>query len=146
MRRSLTFAVLVMSAFLLFLTLATTACTPEEVTAFKSLSPQAQQDVLKWLQDSQRPSGCVEAMHAVWPQSEWAWGERIMWRESNHTPSARNRSGASGCWQMMLPLHSGIFRSVGCSPAEWADPLCNNKAAYALFQQAGRSPWALTNW
>jgi hypothetical protein len=144
MRRSITFAILIASAFLLFV--AATGCTPEEVTAFKSLPPQAQADVIKWLQDSQRPTGCVEAMRRVWPQSEWAWGERIMWRESNHTPSARNRSGASGCWQMMLPLHNRRFAAVGCSPAEWADPLCNNKAAYNLFVEAGRSPWVLTNW
>lgn len=119
------------------------ACTPEEVKLFQSLSPAEQQSVADQLFPA---TGCVEAMHRVWPQSEWAWAERIMWRESNHTPSARNSSGASGCWQMMLPLHSGIFRSVGCSPADWANALCNNRAAYALFQQAGRSPWVLTNY
>ena len=122
---------------------AATGCTPEEVALFQSLPPEQQQAVADYLFPA---SGCVEAMHRVWPQSEWAWGERIMWRESNHTPSARNPSGASGCWQMMLPLHAGLFRSVGCSPADWANALCNNRAAYALFRQAGRSPWALTNY
>lgn len=130
-------------ALLLLAGFALASCTPEEIAAFKSLSPQAQQDVLKWLQDTQRPKGCVEAMRAVWPQSEWAWGERIMWRESNHVPSARNRSGASGCWQMMLPLHNRRFTAEGCSPGDWADAYCNNKAAYNLFREAGRSPWAL---
>ena len=125
---------------------AISSCTPKEVEAFKTLSPSAQQDVLDWLHDTQRPQGCVEAMHAVWPQSLWSWGERIMWRESNHVPTALNKSGASGCWQMMLPLHNNRFRAVGCSPTQWSDPLCNNKAAYNLYLEAGTSPWVLTNW
>jgi hypothetical protein len=129
-----------------FSLLTISSCTQEEISAFKSLPPNAQQDVLNWLHETQRPAGCVEAMHQVWPSSMWSWGERIMWRESNHTPSARNSSGASGCWQMMLPLHNNRFYTVGCSPAQWSDPLCNNKAAYNLYQEAGTSPWVLTNW
>jgi hypothetical protein len=116
------------------------ACTPEQIALFKSLPADQQQAVIDYLYP---PAGCVEAMKRVWPQSEWAWGERIMWRESNHQPTAYNRSGASGCWQMMLPLHNRRFTAVGCSPSQWSDPLCNNRAAYHLFREAGRTPWNL---
>lgn len=124
----------------LILAVSATSCTPEEIELFKTLNPQQQQDVINYLWP---PTGCVDAMKRVWPESEWAWGERIMWRESNHQPTAYNRSGASGCWQVMLPLHSRRFTAVGCSPSQWSDPLCNNKAAYHLFLEAGRSPWNL---
>lgn len=120
--------------------LGTVACTPEEIALWRSLPPEQQQAVVDALFP---PAGCVDAMKRVWPESEWAWAERIMWRESNHQPTAYNRSGASGCWQMMLPLHSRRFTAVGCSPSQWADPLCNNRAALHLFREAGRSPWNL---
>lgn len=123
---------------------AATGCTPEEVKAFQALPPAAQQDVLEWLQSTQRPAGCVEGMRAVWPENLWSWAERIMWRESNHVPTARNASGASGCFQMMLPLHAGRFRAVGCSPADWTNGWCNAAAAYNLYREAGSSPWAAT--
>jgi hypothetical protein len=116
------------------------SCTPEEIELFKTLNPEQQQAVINSLWP---PTGCVDAMKRVWPQSEWAWGERIMWRESRHTPTARNASGASGCWQIMLPLHSRRFYAVGCNPSQWTDPLCNAKVAYSLFQEVGRSPWNL---
>lgn len=116
------------------------ACTPEEVALFKSLPADQQQAVLDVLFP---PQGCIDAMKRVWPQSEWAWAESIMYRESRHTPTARNPSGASGCWQMMLPLHAGRFRAVGCEPSQWSDPLCNSKAALHLWREAGRAPWRL---
>jgi hypothetical protein len=124
----------------LALALSSVACTPEEVTLFQSLTPDQQQAVVNMLWP---PQGCVDAMRRVWPESEWRWAEGIMWRESRHTPTAYNPSGASGCWQMMMPLHANRFRAVGCAPSAWADPLCNSKAALHLFREAGRSPWNL---
>jgi len=120
--------------------LGTVACTPEEQALFRQLTPAQQSAVLEQMFP---PAGCVEAMERVWPQAHWEWARSIMWRESNHIPTARNRSGASGCWQLMLPLHANRFRAVGCDPARWADPLCNNRAAFHLFQEAGRAPWKL---
>jgi len=117
-----------------------TACTPEEVALFKSLPADQQQAVLDSLFP---PTGCVDAMRRVWPESEWSWAESIMFRESRNTPTARNPSGASGCWQMLLPLLAGRCRAVGCDPSRWSDPLCNSRAAFHLFGEAGRAPWRL---
>lgn len=122
----------------------TAACTPEQVAVFKTLDPASQQAVLAHLAAQDRPRGCVEAMRRVWPPHLWGWAETVMWRESRHIPTARNPSGASGCFQMMLPLHSRRFTAVGCSPGQWADPWCNAAAAWTLYRDAGRSPWALT--
>lgn len=91
----------------------------------------------------QRPTDCISAMHQVFPTSAWSWGEGIIMRESHNTPSAQNpSSSAAGCWQL-LAMHDHRYYSVGCTPAQKYDALCNNKAAYHLYQAAGTSPWRL---
>lgn len=86
-------------------------------------------------------------------REEWAgsgesedWLFRIVWRESNFLPWARNRSGASGLFQLMLPLHNRQFVAVGCDPGQWAEARCNAAAARHLYATAGRSPWFLAGW
>jgi hypothetical protein len=71
------------------------------------------------------------------------WAVSIAWRESRCQPGARNRSGASGIFQIELPLHADLFTAVGCSPRSWMDVSCNVAAAFRLYQLAGRSPWRL---
>ena len=136
-----------------------TACTPEEVAIFKTLSPQDQGKVIKAVQDQQamqrhayfvgihnaqtRPTDCLSAMRQVFPASSWNWGTAIIMRESGNNPSAQNpSSSAAGCWQM-LSMHNHRYYTVGCSPAQKYDALCNTKAAYTLYQAAGTSPWRL---
>ena len=119
---------------------ATAACTPNELEMLARLTPAQRAELTA---SSSARTSCVEAMHQVWPRQYWDWATRIMWRESRHTPTARNSSGASGCWQLMLPLHNGRFTAVGCSPQRWSDALCNNLAAYSLFATTGPSPWKL---
>lgn len=89
-------------------------------------------------------STCVGAMRAVWPQHLWPWATAIMRRESGLQARAANRaSTARGCWQLLMSIHGPRFRAVGCSPQAWGDALCNNKAAYLLYRQAGKRPWRL---
>ncbi len=116
-----------------------TACTPEEIALYKSLTPAQQTAVLDVLWPTK---DCNEAIDRHWPGDK-AWAKRIVWRESRNTPTAYNRSGASGCFQMMLPLHNRRFTAVGCSPSQWTDPACNTKAAWHLYQETGPSPWNL---
>lgn len=119
--------------------LAALGCTPEEVALFKSLTPDQQTAVL----EARWPSeDCNAAIDRWWP-GDRAWAKRIAWRESRNTPSARNPSGASGCLQMMLPLHNRRFTAVGCSPSQWSNPACNIKAAWHLYAEVGPSPWNL---
>jgi hypothetical protein len=115
------------------------ACTPEEIALFKSLPADQQTAVLESLWPSE---DCNAAIDRWWPGDK-AWAKRIVYRESRNTPTARNASGASGCFQMMLPLHSRRFTAVGCSPQQWTDPACNTKAAWHLYQETGPSPWNL---
>lgn len=89
----------------------------------------------------------------------------VIRRESNGNPKAYNRSGATGFFQMMTPLHCGNYgipgsntgrpggeQSAGCR--KWLEnPYNNSKAAKALYDAAGWKPWAAsggaprpTNW
>lgn len=115
------------------------SCTPEEIALFQSLTPEQQTAVIETLWPSQ---DCNTAIDRWWPGDK-AWAKRIVYRESRNTPTARNASGASGCFQMMLPLHARRFVEVGCSPGQWTDPACNTRAAWHLYREVGPSPWNL---
>lgn len=79
-------------------------------------------------------------IHEVFgPAGDWATA--IAWRESRCT-SVQNSEGASGLFQLMLPLHAQLFITT-CGTVNWADPDCNIRTAYALYQRAGTQPWAL---
>jgi soluble lytic murein transglycosylase-like protein len=69
----------------------------------------------------------------------------VAMRESRCQPDARNPSGASGLFQLMMPLHRRLVADVCGEPA---DDLvfvaaCNIAAARALYAGAGRAPWNL---
>ena len=114
-----------------------------------------QQSVIKYLQDQQnayfmgiiasqqRPTDCISAMKQVFPSSSWSWATGIIMRESGNSPSADNpSSSAAGCLQL-LKMHDHRYYAVGCTPAQKYDALCNIKAGYNLYQEAGTSPWQL---
>lgn len=91
----------------------------------------------------QRPTDCISAMKQVFPSSSWSWATGIIMRESGNSPSADNpSSSAAGCLQL-LKMHDHRYYAVGCTPAQKYDALCNIKAGYNLYQEAGTSPWQL---
>lgn len=65
----------------------------------------------------------------------------VAYRESRFDPKARNGSGASGLFQIMLPLHNDLFYAVGADPSWWWDAATNARAARALYNGAGLRPW-----
>lgn len=65
----------------------------------------------------------------------------IAGRESGFDASARNSSGASGLFQLMLPLHNDLFYAVGVDPANWPNPVWNARAARVLWNSSGIAPW-----
>lgn len=70
------------------------------------------------------------------------WAVDTAIRESHCQPGARNPSGASGVFQLMLPLHAGLFSEVCLAGAlVWDDPGCNIAAARLLYDGSGRRPW-----
>lgn len=87
------------------------------------------------------PCQYADLIRSIW-QRDAEWAISIAYRESRCIPTARNASGASGLFQMMMPMHSGIFLAV-CGHTDWTDPECNIKAAWSLYQGSGRSPWNL---
>lgn len=95
---------------------------------------------------SQRCSGVVEAeiQRMFGPAAPWA--SSIAVRESNCRPDARNPSGSSGLFQLLLPMHNDLLSSVCPSvppDVSWSDASCNIAAAYRLYLGAGTAPWAL---
>lgn len=89
--------------------------------------------------------GFADAIRAAWadtPDGEWAVS--VAMRESRCQPEARNPSGASGLFQLMMPLHRRLVLEVCGEPADELvfSPACNIAAARALYQGAGRAPWA----
>lgn len=74
------------------------------------------------------------------------WAESVAWRESNCTAGARNSSGSSGVFQLMVPLHDDLLTAVcpSIAPSQsWAIADCNIRAAYVLYQADSTRPWAL---
>jgi soluble lytic murein transglycosylase-like protein len=87
------------------------------------------------------PCQYADLIRSIWQKdAEWAIG--IAYRESRCIPTARNASGASGLFQMMMPMHSGLFIAA-CGSTDWTNPECNIRAAWILYQGSGRSPWNL---
>lgn len=83
-------------------------------------------------------------------QDAWAgtgdehWAVDVAIRESHCQPDARNPSGASGVFQLMLPMHAGLFWAVCyAGPYVWWDAGCNIQAARLLYDGSGRAPWRL---
>lgn len=68
----------------------------------------------------------------------------VIKRESGGDPKAYNKSGATGWFQMMTPLHCGSYGIPAQMPncRTWLeDPDNNSASAHALFNVAGWSPW-----
>lgn len=87
---------------------------------------------------------CHAAVDAYWPVQHRAWAHRIVARESGGQPTAANpRSSARGCFQMLLRYSAPFYKAVGCSNAMWSNATCNVRAAYVMFQRAGKRPWRL---
>ena len=117
--------------------------TLEQRSVVKALQDQQNAYFLGIIASQQRPTDCISAMKQVFPPSAWGWGEGIIMRESGNTPTAQNPSStAAGCLQL-LKMHDHRYYAVGCTPAQKYDALCNIKAGYNLYQEAGTSPWQL---
>ncbi len=69
----------------------------------------------------------------LWP-CEVALG--VAWCESRHDPTEWNPSGATGLFQIMLPLWSDLMH--GRDPY---DPYVNTQGAYELWLEQGWAPW-----
>lgn len=129
-----------------------TACAPSPGCDQQCADTVTQAIVARADLDRRANAGDRPAIEQV-IREEWAgsgesedWLFKIVWRESNFLPWAHNREGASGLWQLMLPMHNDKFVAVGCDPSQWAEARCNARAARYLYSLAGRSPWYLPGW
>ena len=79
---------------------------------------------------------CHAAVDAVW-QRDLSWAHGVVNRESHGIQNARNKSGASGCFQLM-PVHRDLV------PGGWSMVMVahnNVSAAWSLYSGSGRRPW-----
>ena len=71
------------------------------------------------------------------PLGQSAQACQVAWHESRWDPNARNASGASGWFQLMIPLHSDL---IAACPFLWRsafDGPCNAWAAVQLYLGEG---------
>lgn len=99
------------------------------------------------LPPSPGPSGCAyEGLVRNVFTDDADWAVSIALRESNCEPLARNSSGSSGLFQLLLPLHDDLLTAV-CPQwdpsVSWSIPWCAVAAAHLLYEGSGRAPWAL---
>lgn len=90
--------------------------------------------------------GLADQIRAAWAGTgDEDWAVAVAMRESHCTSGARNPSGASGVFQLMMPLHRQLIADVCGEPADDLvfDAACNIAAARALYAGAGRRPWAM---
>lgn len=72
-----------------------------------------------------------------WPEWEIPTALAVIWCESTDNPYAYNPSGASGLFQVMMPLHAGKLY-----PGEDIfDPWVNARVALELYWESGWQPW-----
>jgi len=83
------------------------------------------------------PGPCGEwfwtAIDVGWPDDQWPTISRVMWCESKCTPSARNRSGASGLMQVMPMWWHG---------RDPFDPATNLTMALEVWHAQGWHAWS----
>ncbi len=57
--------------------------------------------------------------------------------ESSGNSTARNPSGATGLWQILVPVHGDLIKKYG----DPTDPNANAKEAVAIYKQQGLKAW-----
>lgn len=62
-------------------------------------------------------------------------------KESGCTDVAYNPSGASGIFQIMMPMHAQLVSDV-CGGGSVFDPYCNTLVAKTMYDGSGWGPWA----
>lgn len=67
---------------------------------------------------------------------------RITWRESRNTPTARNGSHY-GCFQIATGVHAARIRRLGFTASDMLRALPNAIVARSLFIEQGFRPWTL---
>lgn len=96
---------------------------------------------------TQCPAEIVDLIHKYWDRfgvdvANWAVG--IAWRESNCRPDVTSPTNCAGVFQTAVPLHGGLYASLGYDwhTAAWqAEP--NIAVAAALYASSGPGPWRL---
>lgn len=75
-------------------------------------------------------------LRAGWSIPDAVVAVAVAGQESTWRPGIRNSIGASGLFQMRLPMHADKF------DGDWRDPYANARAAYRLWRLSGGwSPW-----
>lgn len=145
-------AALLISAMSLF----ATACTPEQITAYRSagivISYDQEQALLALPNRYVHPDPDVErwydtAIAAGWSADMWQWQSCVIERESNGNPNVWYRFDPAGGSRGLMQINGsnvGFLQGQGIlnTANDLFDPLTNLQAALALYNLSGASPWA----
>lgn len=151
MRQKPKYLIAVMTLLVAVLAATLSACTPEQVQAFKTLTPEQQQTVIEALREQQAQQRAAAARPS-WP-SLHPFLVCVRRHESDRGPyphatgyTAQNpTSSASGAYQFIDSTWrnvSGRAGHGGYSRAKHAPPWVQDAVALWTFNNIGRSPWA----
>jgi hypothetical protein len=88
-----------------------------------------------------QPMGEVEAIiREIFPDEAEPMAMLVAKRESNFQPTAQNRSGARGVYQIM-PLHANLIASLGFTWEQMREARPNIVVAHALWLRSSWGPW-----
>lgn len=87
------------------------------------------------------PSTEIEQLICSVFTEDCAHAVRVAKCESGLNPLAHNPSGASGVFQIMMPLHAGMFEAHGWSPDDVYDAYRNTVVAHDLWESNGWRAW-----
>jgi hypothetical protein len=87
----------------------------------------------------------IQIIRDVWPDELEEQAIRIVQRESNFRPTAKNFC-CYGLFQIYYQVHRGWLSGIGVTSGDQLfDPVVNARAAYTLYQRSGGwGPWSQT--
>ena len=133
------------AVFVALIAAATFACTPEQEAAWlewRTIDPDAADAHLAGMAADQAHGRCGMwrdlALEVGWTAEQWPTVNRLMHAESGCTPTAYNRSGATGLMQVM-PMWAD---DCGGVPADLFDPTFNLRCALHVHGVQGWPAWS----
>lgn len=112
--------------------------------------PLATNDKNQIIVNQEARNKAAEAKAIAWLDTAIA----VCLAESGGNPSAKNASGASGLWQIMMPLHADMVKEAAVAvkadggvkgTLDVFNPAVNTRVAGKLYAAKGWQPWSAYN-
>lgn len=123
---------------------ANPAPAPQDSSSNPAPAPEPGANPASAVPDSPPPvfTGDVPALiRQIWPDDTEEWAVKIAWRESGWQPGVRNAC-CYGLFQIHFRANRAVLGELGITSAvQLLDAETNIRAALAIFQRSGESPW-----